>query len=414
MIKSLLLFPLLGIWLFTSCKKAEAEERYHEFHATGELKSLQTSSWQYGTHTIHVDDKFYALRSDSIDLHHYNQKIVQIWGVKDNNYPVNGGPEYIIVKKVELLNQEKSQQAFERVIFDTDVGGDVDDAGALAVLHALADRREIELLAMGVVIGHEAAVPYVHAINTWYGRPNLPIGTIKGPAPYSRDEFMAPIVAAYPHSVSQQTAPDVVKLYRKVLASQPDRSVTLIAVGPATNIYNLLKSTPDEHSPLTGTELMRKKVKFYAAGGNGRAGLPKGFCGFNYATDLFSASTELQLLPTEFPTVFAGGSGMKLEIGAALNKARPDHIIRKSYESYYKGAAKNRFTWDQQRVLYACRPSSRTLWETSASGTIEMGLDGVLIYHSNPDKNRAFAYVKNFGTLEEQLTNLMMYDPRDK
>ena len=80
-----------------------------------------------------------------------------------------------------------------KVIFDTDVGGDVDDAGALAVLHALADREEIELLAMGVVIGHEAAVPYVHAVNTWYGRPDLPIGTIKKKAPYARDEYMVPV-----------------------------------------------------------------------------------------------------------------------------------------------------------------------------------------------------------------------------
>ena len=71
---------------------------------------------------------------------------------------------------VDHQQQETVSQPYERVIFDTDVGGDVDDAGALAVLHALADRGEIELLAMGVVIGHEAAVPFVHAVNTWYGQ----------------------------------------------------------------------------------------------------------------------------------------------------------------------------------------------------------------------------------------------------
>ena len=313
-----------------------------------------------------------------------------------------------------LQHKVKLEQNYERVIFDTDVGGDVDDAGALAVLHALADRGEIELLAVGVVIGHESAVPYVHAVNTWYGRPDLPIGTIKGPAPYSRDGYMGRIVADYPHSLSQKAAPDVVKLYRKVLASQPDRSVTLIAVGPATNIYNLLKSSPDEHSPLTGLELMRRKIKFYAAGGNGNAGLPKGKCGFNYYTDLFSASTELHLLPSDFPTVFAGGSGSQLEIGSELSKTKPDHIIRRSYESYYGGTAKNRPTWDQLRVLYACRPSSRILWNTSAPGTIKMALDEIITYELEPNKNRAFAYVKNFEALKAELIELMMYDPRDK
>lgn len=305
------------------------------------------------------------------------------------------------------------RQPYERVIFDTDVGGDVDDAGALAVLHALADRGEIELLAMGVVIGHEAAVPYVHAVNTWYGRPHLPIGTIKGKAPYARDEYMVPIVEEYPYTLTKETAPDVVTLYRKVLASQPDASVTLITVGPATNIFNLLKSTPDEHSPMNGVELMRRKIKFYGAGGNGNGGLPKGKCGFNYYMDLASASGELELLPSDFPTIFAGGSGLKLEIGAALSKARPDHIIRKSYEAYYKGTAKDRYSWDQQRVLYGSRPSSRTLWDTSPAGTISVGMDSILIYENTPNKNRAFAYVNDLRAVEAALTELMMYDPRD-
>jgi hypothetical protein len=308
----------------------------------------------------------------------------------------------------------KTSQPPQRVIFDTDPGGDVDDAGALAVLHALADRGEIELLAMGVVIGHEAAVPYVHAVNTWYGRPNLPIGTIKSGAPYARDEYMIPVLASYPHTLTREKAPDVVKLYRKVLASQPDHSVTLIAVGPATNIYNLLNSTPDELSPLTGVELMRRKIKLYVAGGNGNGGLPKGKCGFNYYMDLTSAGGELKLLPQDFPTVFAGGSGLKLQIGSSLSKARPDHIIRKSYEAYYKGIAQDRFTWDQLRVLYACRPSARTLWDTSPAGKIELGKDSILTYKEIRDYNRAYAYVNDLEAMREILTELMMYDPRNK
>jgi hypothetical protein len=313
----------------------------------------------------------------------------------------------------DAQDQGKDARSFERVIFDTDVGGDVDDAGALAVLHALADRGEIELLAMGVVIGHDSAVPFVHAVNTWFGRPNLPIGTIKGEAPYSRDEYMVPIVAEYPHTLTKETAPDVVKLYRRVLASQPDKSVTLIAVGPATNIYNLLNSTPDEYSPLTGVELMRQKVKFYGAGGNGNAGLPKGKCGFNYYMDLSSARGELSLLPSDFPTVFAGGSGVKLKIGSALSKARPDHIIRKSYEAYYKGEPQDRQSWDQLRVLYGSRPSSRNLWDVSPAGYIEVDQDSIITYTNTPNKNRAFAYVNDLEAMRSALTELMLYDPRD-
>lgn len=301
-----------------------------------------------------------------------------------------------------------------RVIFDNDVGGDVDDAGALAVLHALADRGEIEILAMGVVIGHEAAVPYVHAVNTWYGRPDLPIGTIKGKAPYSRDEYMAPIVKDYPHTLTKDAAPDVVKLYRRVLAGQPDRSVTLIAVGPATNIANLLDSEPDEHSPLSGVELVRRKVQFYAAGGNGNAGLPRGKCGFNYATDIPAARRELEKLPSDVPAVFAGGSGVKLKIGTAMSRARPDHIIRRSYEAYYKGNLKDRQTWDQLRVLYGCRPSARNLWDTSPRGTIALATDRTITWSPSPDRNHAYAYLKDIEAMRPVLTELMLYDPRGR
>gem|GEM_PF-487501 len=307
-----------------------------------------------------------------------------------------------------------SAGAKERVIFDTDVGGDVDDAGALAVLYALADKGEIDILAIGVVIGHPAGVPFVDAVNTWYGRPNLPVGTIKGKAPYNRDEYMLSVLAEYPHDLTQETAPDVVKLYRQVLATEPDRSVTMIAIGPATNIRNLLESKPDEYSPLTGVELVRKKVKFYAAGGNGDAGLPDGKCGFNYATDIKAAQGELALLPSDFPTVFAGGSGKTLKVGSCYRRAKADHIIRRSYEAYYKGEAEDRMTWDQLRVLYACRPSVRKLWDTSAPGTITVDKDRNLKWTETPNANRAYAYVNDMEAMRTQLTELMMYDPREK
>lgn len=300
----------------------------------------------------------------------------------------------------------------ENVIFDTDPGGDVDDAGALAVLHALADRGEIKILAMGVSNGHDLAVPFVDAVNTWYRRPDLPVGTIKGTAAYSTDYFMQNVVSQYPSNLTKYNAPNVVDLYRKVLAAQPDKSVTLIAVGPSTNISNLLNSAPDHYSSLNGVELVRKKVKFYAAGGNGNGGLPWGQAGFNYYMDLTSAANELNLLPSDFPTIFAGGSGSKLEMGSGLSTTRWDHIIRKSYESYFKGTAQNRATWDQLRVLYACRPASRTFFTTSARGKIQVNSSRVISYVSSWDKNHAYAYVNNFTQIREELSKLMQYDPR--
>jgi hypothetical protein len=39
-----------------------------------------------------------------------------------------------------------------RLVFDTDMMGDVDDVGTAAALHALADQGEVKILAMGVCV----------------------------------------------------------------------------------------------------------------------------------------------------------------------------------------------------------------------------------------------------------------------
>ena len=306
--------------------------------------------------------------------------------------------------------------AKERLILDTDLGDDVDDAGTLAVMHALADRGEIEILAVGIVNGHVDAVPLAHAINTWYGRPDVPIGTIaRKDAPINHDRFkMGQVAAAYPHVLTQATAPDVVGLYRKVLAAQPDRSVTLVTVGQATNIANLLKSKPDEHSPLDGVELVRRKIKFYGAGGNGRARLPNGQAGWNYQNDRQSALYELEHLPSDFPTVFAGGSGLKILVGSCYRDAPADHIVRRLYENYFKGTAKDRPTWDQMRLLYAVRPSFRERFDRSPNGSVTMNAEnGHITWQAEPNRNHSYAYVKEGeqNAVAEELKELMMHMP---
>jgi inosine-uridine nucleoside N-ribohydrolase len=300
----------------------------------------------------------------------------------------------------------------ERILFDTDIGGDIDDAGTMAVLHALADAGEIEILGIGVVNGHENTVPYTDAINTWFGRPDLPVGTIKEGAPFRRDTYMADVVRDYPHDLNAASAPDAVALYRRILAAQPDHSVTLAAVGPATNMCRLLESKPDTHSPLSGVELVRQKVKLYAAGGNGDGGLPKGRCGWNYRMDIPAAKRELELLPDTFPTVFAGGSGNKLKIGSCYKDAPANHIIRRSYEAYFRGKPDlDRPTWDQLRVLYAARPSARELFDVSAFGDIAVSDPDRIAWAETPARNRAYAYVKDLDAMRKMLTTLMMHAP---
>src|ERR1044071_5503580 len=76
-----------------------------------------------------------------------------------------------------------------RLILDTDMDSDCDDAGALAMLHALADDGEVVLLGIAVSSHHAWSPPSTDAINTWYGRPAIPIGAPKGHAAQSQSKF---------------------------------------------------------------------------------------------------------------------------------------------------------------------------------------------------------------------------------
>lgn len=58
-----------------------------------------------------------------------------------------------------------------------------------------------------------------------------------GPNP---EEWYHETVPDYPHNLaSGNNAPDAVELYRKILATQPDNSVTIVVVGWLTNMANL-------------------------------------------------------------------------------------------------------------------------------------------------------------------------------
>ena len=181
--------------------------------------------------------------------------------------------------------------AQEKVIFDTDMITDFDDVGALACLHALADAGECEILATVSSTRGNASVGAVEVINGYYGRPELPVGAPRGigvlgayPGAREKVDPASPLgkkgggdgghykyrklVADYPHWVKHadaDDAPDANETYRRVLAAQPDGSVTICTVGFTTNMRRLLETKPDGISTLDGKALVAKKVKLWVA-----------------------------------------------------------------------------------------------------------------------------------------------------
>src|SRR5262249_41280662 len=67
-----------------------------------------------------------------------------------------------------------------RLIIDTDFGQWWDDVAALAAAHAAADRGAVRLLGVMSDVDNPWNADALDALNTWYGRPELPIGVTAG------------------------------------------------------------------------------------------------------------------------------------------------------------------------------------------------------------------------------------------
>ena len=145
----------------------------------------------------------------------------------------------------------------KQIIFDTDIGMDCDDAAALGILLNAHKRGECEILAITASTGREGATATVNAICDYYGVNGIPVGRMKrmlqcdGVNNYAR--------AVMEKYGTEDVETDAVPLLRKTLAGAAGK-VSVIAVGPLSNLEELLKSKADEFSPLCGAELVKQKV----------------------------------------------------------------------------------------------------------------------------------------------------------
>src|SRR3984885_12095151 len=147
------------------------------------------------------------------------------------------------------------------VIFDTDMGNDVDDALALAMLHAVASRGEVKLLAITVSKDNPWAAEYVRLVDEYYGRGAIPVGIVHDGKTQEDGLYVRQVCELHGRRPDKAAVSDAVQLLRKPLAAEPDGAVTLIQVGFSTNLARLLESTPDHGSTLNGLTLVKKKVR---------------------------------------------------------------------------------------------------------------------------------------------------------
>lgn len=277
------------------------------------------------------------------------------------------------------------------IIFDTDMDTDADDAGALAMLHALADRGEVEILATPVSSAFAWSAPATDVINTYHGRPDLPIGVPRGPrvAVDQRSKYAETLAREYPHDLrSAAAAPSAVEVYRSVLAAQPDGSVVIVTVGNLTNLGDLLESGADGHSPLDGRALVARKVReLVAMGSRYPADLDPAVWG-NFKPEPASVVRVARDWPG--PITFTGGGAFAelLATGARLaTEAPPGSPVRRAYELYFDGAIRNRHSADQIAVLVAARGTAHP-WQLVTEGYNHIFPDGRHEWRTDRDDPR--------------------------
>jgi hypothetical protein len=284
-----------------------------------------------------------------------------------------------------------------KIILDTDIGNDVDDVLALSLLHALQTRGACELLAVTITKPDELAGPFVDAMNTFYGRPGIPIGFTHARLTNQPSKFL-PLAEAkdggkprYPHRLRRSSdAPEATRLLRQVLSRQPDRSVVLVQIGYFSNFAALLDMPGDSHSPLAGPELVRAKVKLLSVMA-GAFKTTRHDLEFNVVQDLPAAKELVKDWPT--PIVWSG-----FEIGIAV--PYPAVSIERDFgyvahhpaaEAYclYNPPPHERPTWDLTSALYAVLPD-RGYFGLSSPGQVTLEEDGFTRFTPDPQGRDRF------------------------
>ena len=312
---------------------------------------------------------------------------------------------------IAVSSQAQKAKPFP-VIFDSDMGPDYDDVGAMALLHAFADSGYIKILATVASTKYEGVAAVFNVLNTYFRRPALLIGVPGSKALDLKDSqhWTDTLLLKYPHKIKKNNEVlSAIEVYRKSLASQPNGSVTIITVGFLTNLADLLQSAPDKYSKLTGKELVRKKVKqLVCMAGSFPAGNE-----FNVRMDAASSKNVFENWDT--PILFSGVEiGMKIKTGLPLVNDRSienspvKDVFRISIPMSPQDSA-GRMSWDETAVLIAVKGYKP--WWNIQTGKIKIGEDGSNTWENGSSPHSYLVESQLPILISDRINKLIMHQP---
>ncbi len=310
--------------------------------------------------------------------------------------------------------QQPTASAPLRVIFETDMGNDVDDALALDMLYKYQEAGEIDILMISSNKLDSCAVPYIQYMNQFYGHSDIPVATsafenlaVFENSPTYVEKAMKSGLFEWP----VQPIYDSVKKYREILASQPDSSVVIITVGFSTNLKLLLASQPDEFSNLEGRDLVARKVKFLSMMGGAFDNTDRRE--FNIVVDIPSANMLFEQWPTQVivsPWETGAQIFFKAEDLAKITYADP-HPLKVGYESYLP-MPYNRECWDETSVIAAIEGTD--MFTCSERGEVSVNEVGVTTFVPQEDGRYIYITVDSIqaAKVADHITSIVLKTPK--
>lgn len=314
------------------------------------------------------------------------------------------------MQTISLTAQEVKQPV--AVIFDSDMGPDYDDVGAIAMLHAFADSGYANILATVASTKYEGVAAVFNLFNTYFKRPELPIGVPKGNALLFKDvqHWTDTLLLKYPHNIKKNDeVPGATEVYRKVLAGQPDSSVTIITVGFLTNLSALLQSPADKYSTLNGRDLVKRKVKQLVC----MAGRFPSGSEFNVNRD--AKASQLVFDHWETPVLLSGFEiGVKIKTGLPLvnNETIKNSPVKDVFRICIPMSMEDsagRSSWDETAVLIAVKGYEP--WYRLEKGKMTVAEDGSNGWNKESSPHSYLVEVQSPIVIQQLLDTLIMHQP---
>ena len=288
------------------------------------------------------------------------------------------------------------------LFIDTDLGGDCDDVGALALANIFHNKNLIEILGMTHTTSLNWGWNCIDIVNRHYGNDNINVGVT------SRKNYCVENTNRYAEKMTKALGdvellnkkyPNSIKLMRKTLANALKNSVTMVFIGQLANASDLLDSLADEISSLSGVELVKEKVDKIVVMG----GLFKEedetvmFCGneyhseYNIVCDVDSSKNVVKKCPV--PLVFSDFKvGYQIHTGGPLLKENNlSHPVTFAYKTFQNSP---RESWDLLALWYAALGCD-DMFTVSNKGIVSILDDGTTIFNENEFGNHYYLRLNN-------------------